>query len=37
MLKRMRIRYIEVKMLHISLNNHLWHWIDLWYVLTGRI
>ena len=37
MLKRMKARYIEVKMLHISLNNHLWLPMDLWYVLTGKL
>ena len=33
----MRLRYKQVKMLHISLGSHRWHWMDVWFVLTGRV
>ena len=33
----MRLRYKQVKMLHISLGSHVWHLMDIWYVLTGRV
>ena len=37
MLKRMKNRYLEVVMLHIGLNSHVWHLMDIVYVITGRI
>lgn len=33
----MKQRYQQVKMLHVSLGSHLWHLVDVWYVLTGRV
>ena len=37
MLKRLKARYVEVKMLHIGPGSGVWHLIDIVYVLTGRI
>ena len=33
----MRLRYSQIKMLHVSLGSHMWHWRDVWYLLTGRV
>ena len=37
MLKNLRNRYILVKMLHTSLGSGVWHFVDIWYLLTGRV
>lgn len=31
-----KCRYHEIKMLHIGLNSHLWHWADVVYLVTGK-
>ena len=33
----MKIRYVQVKMLHVSLGSHRWHLVDVIYVLTGWV
>ena len=33
----MKLRYQQVKMLHVSLGSHFWHWRDIVFVLTGRV
>ena len=37
MLKRMKARYNEIKILHILHGIYLWSPWDVWYVLTGKI
>lgn len=32
----MKLRMVQVRMLHIGLNSNFWHWRDVWFVLTGR-
>jgi hypothetical protein len=33
----MRDRYKQVVMLHIALGSRVWHPLDIWFVLTGRV
>ena len=33
----MKARYNEIKILHILYGTCLWDWVDVWYVLTGKI
>jgi hypothetical protein len=37
MLKRMKNRVVEIRMLHIGLNSSFWHPFDIVYVLTGKV
>lgn len=37
MLNRLKARYVQVKMLHIGLGSGVWHLVDIWYLLTGRV
>jgi hypothetical protein len=37
LLARIRARIIEVKMLHVSLGSNLWHPMDVWFVLSGKV
>jgi hypothetical protein len=33
----MKLRMVQVKMLHIGLGSNFGHWRDIWFVLTGRV
>ncbi len=35
--REVRHRILNVRMLHIGLGSDLWHLIDIWYVITGRV
>lgn len=37
MIKRVKDRIAEVKMLHVSLGSNLWHPIDVLFVFTGIV
>jgi hypothetical protein len=37
MLKRIRNRYVEMKLMHVGLNSAFWHPLDVLYVLTGQV
>lgn len=37
MIKEIKARYAEVKMLHVGLGSNFWHPLDVLFVLTGWV
>lgn len=37
MFARFNRRITEVQMMHVCLGSSVWHWRDIWYVISGKV